>query len=403
MKLYSKQPVALSGQINLPGSKSISHRALICCALSGTPISELAGLSDSDDTQYLKEALLNPNQPQYNMGDGATPLRFFLAYKAAVNEPCTITGSNILLSRPHQPLIEALTACGAEINVHEHGISLIKGIQHFPKLKLEADSSSQHVSAMMLVAPKYFGTKHLSIGNNTASLPYLEMTASVMQQFGVHTEINQHEIQIHEGSYSPTKNLLIEADWSSAAFFYSLAACIPGIRIKIPGLSLNSAQGDRQLSAFYASLGVKTYPGFDGIQISNEGQPAKAITYNLINHPDCAPALMSTCAFLGIEASFVGIHNLKDKESNRIKAMEENLGSMGIQFRQDEEGITLLYNKQKTITEKLKITTFKDHRIAMGMAIFGLKHKLYFDHPECVSKSFPNFWQEWSQWFNVEY
>jgi 5-enolpyruvylshikimate-3-phosphate synthase len=76
---------------------------------------------------------------------------------------------------------------------------------------------------------------------------------------------------------------------------------------------------------------------------------------------------------------------------------------MGIQFRQDEEGITLLYNKQKTITEKLKITTFTDHRITMGMAIFGLKHKLYFDHPECVSKSFPNFWQEWSQWFNVEY
>lgn len=403
MKLYSKQPVALSGKVNIPGSKSFSNRALICCGLSNTPIREVHGLSDSDDTQYLKEALLNTNQPQYNMGDGATPLRFFLAYKAAVNESCTITGSNRLLTRPHHPLIQALTACGAEIKVHENRISLIKGMQCFPKLELEADTSSQHISALMLVAPKFIGTKSISLGGKVASLPYLQQTASVMNLFGVHTEINRHEIRINEGNYMPTNNIIVEADWSSAAFFYSLAACIPGMCIQIPGLSLNSTQGDSQLSAFYASLGVETYADKDGIQIKNEGKPPKAINYNLINHPDCAPALISACAFLGIEATFVGIQNLKHKESDRIKAMEENLGFMGIRFQQDQESVTLLYNKPQSHLDEITVTTFHDHRIAMAMAIFGLKYRLNIDHPECVSKSFPNFWQEWSQWFKVEH
>jgi 3-phosphoshikimate 1-carboxyvinyltransferase len=402
MILYRKTDYRENAQVILPGSKSISHRMLIAAALCGISEDRLSGLSDSDDTRHLLNALQNTNVSNFHFEDGATPLHFFMAFAAAKNLNCTLSGSERLMQRPHGDLIDALKQCGAVIQENHGQITIEKGINGFSSIAVDASKSSQHISAMMLVAPLFPGQKEIVLINKPVSFPYLQLTADVMQTFGVNTFLSDEKIIIKEGYYCPPESLEIEPDWSAAAFFYSLVSCNPGMSILLRGLKLNSMQGDAALADFYKELGVSSAQTEDGVLITNSGNINTNPVFNLINHPDCAPAMMASCAFLRINASFTGLENLVLKESNRLEAMAANLQQTGAILGNKNGAYFLSYNNNRVTSAQLDIKTHGDHRIAMAMAVFGLKYRLNIDNPECVSKSFPGFWQQWSQWFNID-
>jgi len=402
MKLHKKASLPKVSTITLPGSKSISHRALIAADLSGMPIESIKGLSGCDDTQFLLRAIQNQQQEKHDFGDGATPLHFFMVLAAAKNKPLVLTGSERLMQRPHGDLINLLSQCDSVIKQTPQEIIIDKGIQSFQSITADATRSSQHISAMMLVAPLFPGLKEIVITDKPASFPYIKLTADLMRIFGVDTFISEENILIETGSYQPPETLQIEPDWSAAAFFYSLVSCAPGMSILLKGLRLNSMQGDSALANFYYELGVSSTQTEDGILISHSGKFNPNPVVNLINYPDCAPTIMATCAYLRINASFTGLENLVLKESNRLEAMAVNLKQTGANISLRNGAYFLSYDENILANTPLDIKTHGDHRIAMAIAIFGLKHTVNIDNPECVSKSFPGFWQQWSHWFHSD-
>jgi 3-phosphoshikimate 1-carboxyvinyltransferase len=403
MKLHKKNLLPEVTAISLPGSKSISHRVLISAALSNLPINFISDLSDCDDTRYLLHAIQNPGQKIYEFGDGATPLHFFMAMAAAQNRQCTLTGTDRLMQRPHEDLIDLLEQCGAEIKFLPGKICIQSGIQSFSKITADSSRSSQHISAMMLVAPLFKGQKEILLKGNPASFPYIKLTASVLKSFGIETVISKDKIIIEDGLYKTPDLMVIEPDWSSAAFFYSLVACEPNIRILLKGLNLESQQGDSDIADFYLELGVTSTQTQDGVLINHNGYVNPNPTFHLINHPDCAPALLALCGFLGVDAIFTGLDNLANKESDRLHAMNENMQQVGITIASDAGVYKLLFNHHSdTRSNLLNIQSHNDHRIVMAMAVFGLKYSLRIDNATCVNKSFPGFWEQWNHWFHID-
>lgn len=402
MKLYKKASPPAVTTIRLPGSKSISHRALIASDLCGMPIENIQGLSDCNDTQYLLRALHNQQQETHDFGDGATPLHFFMALAAAKNKSCILTGSERLMQRPHGDLIELLGQCGTIIKQTPQGIIIEKGILSFRTITADTSKSSQHISAMMLVAPLIPGQKEILLTGKPTSFPYIKLTADILKLFGVQTTVSEQKIIVEEGVFKAPTVLNIEPDWSSAAFFYSFVACQQGTSILFKGLKLQSFQGDSAIASFYKDLGVSTEQTAEGALISRNGQVNTHPVFNLRHHPDCAPALLAACAYLRIEAVFSGLENLTAKESDRLQVMKDNLQAAGISIVCDNGTYRLIYDNPAYTTE-LHIQTHNDHRIAMAMAVFGLKYDVIIDNENCVNKSFPCFWQQWGHWFHTDH
>lgn len=400
MKLHKKTELPELVSVTLPGSKSISLRALMVSALCDFPISQLTGLSDSDDTHYLASALSHSNQTIHSFGDGATPLHFFMAYAAARNLKCVLTGSERLMQRPHEDLADLLRQCGAIINVNPQEIVIEKGIQSFKSIVADATRSSQHISSMMLLAPLFPGRKSIILKGKPASYPYLQLTAEILRVFGIKADVTTKSINIEAGQYKAPVTFRIEPDWSAAAFFYSLVACQPGIRILLTNLTLLSIQGDAAVAKFYEELGVTSIQTDEGVLITNNGIRNPSPVFDLLHHPDCAPALLASCAFLGINASFLGLENLAIKESHRLQAMKENLAQIHVEINNFDGMHTLACHPKSN--NPLFVRTYNDHRIAMAMAVFGLSHSLSIDNPDCINKSFPGFWQHWAHWFHID-
>lgn len=402
MKLHNKRDFATHNSVELPGSKSISHRALLAAASCGMAVNKIQGLSFSNDTKHLLNALQSMDQPYFFFEDGATPFHFFMAFAAAKNLNCTLSGSDRLMQRPHGDLTDALKQCGAVVTENDRQIMIEKGMTGFGQIRVDGSKSSQHISAMMLVAPLFPGRKEIILTNSPASFPYIQLTGDVMRIFGVNTIISYEKIIIEEGNYYPPASLQIEPDWSAAAFFYSLVACSSGMSILLKGLRLKSIQGDAAVANFYQVLGVTSTQTEEGVLITNNGNVNSNPAFNLIHYPDCAPAILATCAYLRCNASFTGLENLAIKESNRLEAMAANLHKTGAILSIKTGAYFLSYDNNKVTNAQLEIKTHGDHRIAMAMAVFGLKYKVNVDNPDCVGKSFPGFWQQWNPWFNID-
>lgn len=400
MKLHKKSDLPELVSLTLPGSKSISLRAQMASTLCDSPLSQLKGLSDSDDTRHLANALTRPDKSNHSFGDGATPLHFFMAYAAARNLRCSLTGSERLMQRPHEDLANILRQCGAIINMNSKEIVIEKGITSFNSVWADATRSSQHISSMMMLAPLFPGRKSIILQGKPASYPYLQLTAEILRVFGIDSNVTAKAVTIEAGQYKAPDAFRIEPDWSAAAFFYSLVACRPGIRILLKNLNLVSIQGDAAIAKFYEELGVRSFQTDDGVLIANNGIKNPNPVFDLLHHPDCAPALLASCAFLGLNASFLGLENLAIKESNRLQAMKENLAQINVEIN-NHDGMQTLACQFKS-NNPLQVRTYNDHRIAMAMAVFGLSHSLRIDNPECINKSFPGFWQQWAHWFHIE-
>ncbi len=363
-------------EIDLPSSKSISNRLLIIQALCKENFM-IENLSDSDDTKSL-ELALNSKSNLIDVGAAGTTFRFLTSYLSTlVGEEYILTGSERMKERPIKELVDSLKELDAEIEyIEEENFPplKIKGVKlKSKKIKIDGSVSSQFISSILLVSPTIKGGLELEIEGELVSKPYVLITLNLMKEFGIKWHWTGNKITIEEQSYK-AKNYTVESDWSAATFWFQSASLSENCNIKLNGLAENSIQGDEEVREIFKNLGVESEFVNKQLILTKIPEGTFPEKVDLIETPDVYPSLKCTLFSKGISAEISGIQTLKDKETNRISAVE---------------------NELRKLHESKIIETYNDHRMAMSFAPLCLKYgKLQINNAEVVSKSYPNFWED---------
>lgn len=393
----------LQGEVVLPTSKSISARALIINALSPHSC-VIHGISDSDDTRAVVAALRD-NPAVVDIGAAGTAMRFLTAYYATrEGESHLLTGSARMQQRPIGILVEALRKLGADIEyAGEEGCPplRIRGRRlRGGTLPIAASTSSQYLSALLMIAPTLEAGLTLQLEGEVASAPYLRMTLALMEAFGVEGVWTNRAIRVAPSLYRRAAPYHVEPDWSAASYWYELVALSPHpeASIQLRGLSLESVQGDSACAALFASLGVESHSTPAGIVLRKSVPSSGVLELDFADCPDLAQTFVVTAAMQGRSFSFSGLKTLKIKETDRIAALIQELHKFGLALCDEGEG-RLAYAAQPSDSQSIHqaspdVATYDDHRMAMAFAPTAYcVAALSVQHPEVVSKSYPDFWQ----------
>lgn len=396
--------------ITLPASKSISNRWLVLNYVADSPFI-LRNLSDADDTLLLQELLTqlkNGSSEQFHCHNAGTVARFMMALLAFTPGEHTLTGDDRLNQRPMSPLINCLRGLGCHIFCNgKEGflpVTIIGGMPDHRMAEIDPVASSQFVSAMMLVGPLLSNGITLTLTGRASSRPYIEMTRAILNQAGIESTVsaNNRVYRVEPLPVSPQmkhKIIEIERDWTAASYIYAAAALVPGVRMRLQGLSLSSPQGDCVIADIFQHFGVQTrevrspyHPNTHSITIEGTGVYDTEFEYNFLDYPDLVPAVATTCAALGINACLKGAKNLRYKESDRLRALQTELKKMGGRMTFSSR---VAYIRPAELQPTEPICDHKDHRIAMAFGVLSLKYPdLTIENPDVVSKSFPKFWDQ---------
>ncbi len=401
----STQTPDLSGNIAVTGSKSESNRLLILQAQF--PEIEIENLSNSDDTRVLQKALIS-SEKVIDIHHAGTAMRFLTAYFAGnPGREVVLTGSQRMQERPIGILADALRKLGAQIDYEKQEDFpplRIKG-QKLEKNKVEvqANISSQYISALMLCAPSLPEGLEIHLQGKVTSVPYIMMTLQLLKQCGISGKFADNVIHIAPQNSVEARKIIVESDWSSASYFYSMAALSKSAKITLTSYRENSLQGDRSVAEIYQKLGVKT-TFLEGKIILEKhlGELPEKQELDLSNSPDLAQTVAVTCFGLGIELNMIGLHTLRIKETDRLQALKNELEKLGAEVKISEETLSLSAYKGE-IKADVAINTYNDHRMALAFAPLALKIPVIINDAEVVSKSFPEFWKNLRQLkFSVE-
>ena len=386
--------------IHLPASKSISNRALILNALLNNKI-VLNQLSLADDTQLMLSVLSNENH-EVNLDNAGTCMRFLTAYFACkANKNTSLLCSERMKQRPIKGLVNALINLGAEISylVNENypPLKIVGKKLRGNSINIDASESSQFITALMLIAPFVENGITIHLTGKIASFDYIKMTALLMNEFGISVSLTDNSIAIKPYQNEPIiADFTIEKDWSSASFWYLIAALNPELSIHLIGLSKTSIQGDHITFKVFEKLGVSTTETSDGLVIFKEKIAEDFLEFDLINAIDLAPALCVACAALNINATISGLQNLKIKESNRLLAIVTELNKFGYDVSNSDDKIMIKQTNNIDYNQSILINTYNDHRMAMAFAPLAmLFNQLKIDDTTVVvSKSYPHFFND---------
>ncbi len=403
----------LRGRIALPASKSISNRALILNALSQS--AQLPdNLSDCDDTRVMIRAL--QDMPEViDIGAAGTAMRFLTAYLSVVPGEHTITGTERMKHRPIGILVDALRQLGATITYKgEEGFPPLHIVGHKGldggALTVPGDVSSQYVSALLMIAPTLKKGLRLTLKGDIASRPYLNMTISMMRDFGAKVEwTGDNVIDVQPGSYLQ-RPYHIESDWSAASYWYEMTALTDDAdaEVELVGLHRESLQGDSKVWKLFEELGVQTRyiadaEGKEVVRLRKGGSITRHFSYDFTHQPDLAQTFAVTCSMLGVPFRLYGLQSLRIKETDRIAALQNELGKI---VRLEEKGDELLWEGLHDIEsldmpacKTCEFDTYDDHRMAMALAPVCLRTagEIQINNPEVVSKSYPSFWDDLSK------
>ncbi|MCO4292347.1 3-phosphoshikimate 1-carboxyvinyltransferase [Solitalea sp. MAHUQ-68] len=401
--LVKKTTDVLKGEIILPGSKSESNRALIMQALCKQPF-EIQNLSIADDTVTLEHLLkteIASQQTEINVGPAGTAMRFLTALLSVTPGEWLLTGTHRMLERPIKLLVDALRNLGADIEY--------TGNEGFPPLKIKGKDlnltneisidgsvSSQYISALLMIAPTLPNGLVLNLTGVVASRPYIEMTLAMMAELGIEHSWTNNTIGIKNQPYQ-ANDLFIEPDWSGSSYWYSLVALSKEANIKLTGLKDHSLQGDSVISKIMEDFGVKTDFLKDGINLTKTSDKVTVDFIDFEHCPDIAQTLAVICAGLGHNCTFTGLESLKIKETDRVAALQNELGKYGVTITQ--EGLNYHIDCSKSSINKAAtdtfINTYHDHRMAMAFAPLVLKvNSMEIEDPKVTGKSYPHFWED---------
>lgn len=404
----------MSGDIHIPGSKSLTQRALVAAALAQGD-SFVGNALVAQDSLYLIEGLkalgagivsadggffvsgtageiLNNGQEIY-LGNNGTALRFLAALVTLGSGKYVLTGGERLCERPVGALVGALQSMQVDISclnncppVTVNAAGLTGG-----KIVLKDIESSQYVSALLLCAPYTKNGIDLSLQGEIVSAPYIDLTISVMRDFGAKvSKTGQHEYFVEAGKVYRGRDYFIEGDASGASYFFQAAAILKKT-IRVYGLDIKSEQGDLRLLEVLKKLGCQADTGENWIEVSCDNLREGDFTFDLNDMPDMVPTLAVLAAFRRGMTTITNVAHLRFKESNRLGALASELNRIGITAHETADGLVIRGGAPRPA----RIETYNDHRIAMSFAVAGLAVPgIKIADKKCVDKSFPGFWEE---------
>jgi len=392
----SKEFQDIQGAVSISGSKSESNRLILLRAY--TSYFKIFNLSNSDDTQLMLSAI-ESDKKEINIGHAGTAMRFLTSYYSSISENSKVlTGSNRMKQRPISILVDALKDLGCDIEyIDKSG---------FPPLKingkniltnsvtLPADVSSQYISSLMMLGVSLENGLKIKLSSEITSLPYILMTKKIIDRIGGITKIDDGEITIEPFKEKIIPEQFVESDWSSASYFYSIAALSNSARLTLSTFFKESLQGDSRLVDIYKIFGVETkFEENHIILMKNKIDLPKSINLNLKDSPDLAQTIIVTCLGLGVDCRLDGLHTLKIKETDRLIALKNEIEKFNVdKVEITENSITLENNSN--LKHEVVIDTYNDHRMAMSFAPLSLLVPIKINNPEVVTKSYVNFWND---------
>lgn len=404
--------------VTIPGSKSLTQRALIVAALAQGR-SELLGPLASEDTEYTVAALramgitvddsnadcwsvvgnggqiLVPAAAIY-LGNNGTATRFLTSVAALGHGRIHITGNDRMAKRPIAPLLEALQGWQVDIASDAgtgcppltlNACGLQGGMTTLPEGK-----SSQYLSSLLLVAPYARTPAELQVMGAILSKPYITMTLAVMEAFGVKVSASPelNYFRIPQGCYQG-RQFSIEGDASNASYFWA-AAAVTGGRVTVANVPLPSLQGDAHLLQQLERMGCQVE--YSGKGVAVRGGELRAIEVDMGDMPDVAPTLAVVAAFAEGTTIIKNIEHLRIKECDRLSAVVTELRKLGAEVEEEPARMIIHGRRGGSNLHGATLTTYEDHRMAMSFAVAGLRIPgVVLSGEECVSKSFPDFWE----------
>ena len=409
MKKVEITPSDLSpdSSIKISGSKSESNRVLILNSIFKNI--KISNLSDSDDTVVLKNALENLHK-SIDIHHAGTAMRFLTAYLSTLDGgKFILTGSKRMKERPIGILVDALKNLGFNINyLKKKGyppLEIIGTKSEKSIIKLKSDISSQFISALILIGPTFKNGLTIELDGEIISKPYINLTLNVLKRMGIGYSFRKNIIKIDNvKEINPTK-YLIESDWSSSSYFYSIVAIDKKINIKLSNFFKESFQGDSFIEKIFVKLGVKTeFLNQNEILLSpiDDYERPSSLSFNLIDNPDLAQTVAVTCLALKIQVKITGLQTLKIKETDRILALHNELSKLGAKIIFDDASIEII--PPVNFNKNIEIFTYDDHRMALSFAPLGLITPLIINDPDVVTKSFRSYWNDLLQLnFNLKF
>ncbi len=419
MNSLTLKPIAkIEGEVNLPGSKSLSNRALLIAALAeGT--TKITNLLDSDDTRHMLNALqklgvdytLSEDRTECVVTGNGGPfetdrsLELFLGNAGTAMRPLTaaltlgrgeylLTGEPRMKERPIGHLVDALRQAGAQIAYLEN--------DGYPPLKIHASGlkggaveidgsiSSQFLTALLMAAPMAQEDMTITIVGELVSKPYIDITLDIMQRFGVEVVNEGYQRFIVKAGqrYKALDHFMVEGDASSASYFLA-AAAIKGGQVKVTGIGKNSVQGDVKFADVLEKMGANVEWAEDYIAVSRGELHAIDMDFNHI--PDAAMTIATTALFADGTTTLRNIYNWRVKETDRLHAMATELRKVGATVEEGEDYLTITPPKQ---LKHAAIDTYDDHRMAMCFSLLALDPvSVTINDPECTAKTFPNYFE----------
>lgn len=403
----------------LPGSKSLTQRALVCAAL-GAGTSHLTGALIAEDTEHLMGALralgvridvagtsvtvvgvggrFAPASHTIELGNNGTATRLLIALCALGSGTYTLDGSERLRERPVGPVVDAIRVLGAQVEyLGQEGYLPVRvsapGQLAGGEVAFGDLDSSQYVSAIMLVAPYAAAQVTIRMAGKVVSEPYLDLTRNVMSAFGVSTYSEVERVLVVGAGTYEAREYAVEADASSATY-PAAAALIGGRRVRLAGIGPNSVQGDAAFLRLLRNLGAEVRTEGGTTTVSGVALTPGDMTFDMGAIPDTVPTLAVLAAFRDGVTTITGVAHLRVKESDRIAALVAELTRLGCEARELPDGLTVVGRGGRGLKGAV-VRTYDDHRIAMAFALASLRVAgLTVEDPSCVAKSFPTYWDD---------
>jgi len=413
---------ALNATVRVPGSKSLTNRALLIASLAnGTTY--LTNALFSDDSRYFAKALqtlgfdVQLDEQNFSMtvtglggkipakkaelfiGNAGTAARFLSAFLTLGNGEYILDGEPRMRERPIGDLVEALEQLGCDIQPLE---KVESGKLVCPPVKIKAtglkggrttiagDISSQFLSALLMVAPYAQKSIEISLFTDLNSKPYVDMTIAIMKDFGVEIERDEYSrFTIYPSSYSPITNYQIESDASAASYFFA-APAICGGTVKVENISRESVQGDVNFVDVLKKMGCTVDENDNSILVTRSSS-LHGVDVDMRDIPDTAQTLAAVAPFADSPTRIRGIASARVKETDRVHATCVELDRLGVRVEEHEDGMTI-YPVEKM--RNASILTYNDHRMAMAFSLIGLRFDgVTIENPSCVTKTFPNYFE----------
>ena len=417
MEQLTLDPIAkVSGEINVPGSKSLSNRALLLAALAEGE-TELTNLLDSEDIEHMLNALtklgvsyrlsedktqcvVQGNGGAFNvaeplelfLGNAGTAMRPLCAALAASNVDTVLTGEPRMEERPIGDLVDALREADAEVTyLKNEGFPplQIKGkTLNGGEMSVDGSVSSQFLTALLMAAPLFSGDVTIRIKGELVSKPYIDITLDTMAKFGVTVKNDNYQTFTISGDakYIAPGKFMVEGDASSASYFLA-AGAIKGGTVRVTGIGQNSIQGDIRFADVLEAMGATVVWNDEYVEIT--GAPLKGVNMDMNHIPDAAMTIATTALFAEGPTTMTNIYNWRVKETDRLAAMATELQKLGAKV---EEGHDYIKVWPTDSLKHAEIDTYNDHRIAMCFSLVALSDTpVTINDPGCTRKTFPDY------------